>query len=55
MRPGWHAEIGVYASRSHPNTGTTTVIRLHRPRRAAWGEEPVFDSARYLRHVVPIS
>jgi tetratricopeptide (TPR) repeat protein len=53
MRPGWHAEIGVYASRSRPDRGTTTVIRLHRPRRADWAEEPVFDSARYLRHVVP--
>lgn len=53
LEPGSHAEIGVYASRSRPNAGATTVIRLHRPRPADWGAEPVFDSARYLRHVVP--
>jgi tetratricopeptide (TPR) repeat protein len=53
LEPGWHAEIGVYASRSRPEAGTTTLIRLHRPRPADWGDEPVFDSARYLRRAVP--
>ena len=55
LEPGDHAEIGVYASRSKPEARATTIIRLHRDRPAIWGDEPVFDSARYLRRVLPTS
>lgn len=53
LEPGRHAEIGIYASASRPKGGTTTIIRLHKPRPATWCDEPVFDSGRYLRRVVP--
>lgn len=55
LEAGDHAEIGVYASGSKPEAGATTVIRLHRERPAVWAEETVFDSARYLRRVLPAS
>ncbi len=55
LEPGRHVEIGVYASRVRPQLGTTTVIRIHRKRIADWAEEPVFDSARYLRHMISTS
>ena len=53
LQPGMHCEIGVYASQSRPDAGTTTLIRVLRPRAAEWSVQSVFESARYLRRVVP--
>lgn len=48
MEPGWHAEIGVYAS-EQKGDANRTVIRLLEPEVAEWADESPLPSSRYLR------
>jgi tetratricopeptide (TPR) repeat protein len=52
LQPGWHMEIGVYASHTRPQDAATTIIRLHEPRAPEWSGESFLDTSRYLRRVL---